>query len=249
MHPIILKCGALTVYSYGVMIALACVIATFLMWKTSHLAGVPREKIPDFMVVIMIAGIIGARVLHVAVNADFYRANPLEIFMLTKGGLAFYGGLASACIAGIVYLRMNRISVWSAGDLLAPYLALGQAVGRMGCFLNGCCFGVPAGDFPLAACFEDGIPRYPTQLYEAVLLLAIYAVLRVMLQKKTGHGYLFILYVFLYTCGRFFIEYLRGDVDRLACGLTMAQVLSAAIALAAVVIAVGKRVLWKTSNS
>jgi len=248
MHPVICEFGPFTVYTYGVMVALAFIVSTLLMMKNAGLAGFPKDKVVDLMTVILVSGIIGARLLHVLANFDIYRENIFEIFMITKGGLAFHGGLIAAFAAGITFLKLNKIPVFSAGDLLAPYIALGQAIGRMGCFLNGCCYGAASDKITFGVSFQDGVLRYPTQLYESALLLAVYAVTRAMLQKRYLKGDLFFIYLFLYSAGRFFIEYFRGDVGRPLCGLTLAQGISAGIAVLAVTFILGRRVLWKDSS-
>jgi len=145
MHPILLKIGPITVYSYGVMVSLAFAVCAFLIWYNAPLARIPREKVLDLVIVILISGIIGARALHVILNFNYYRIHPLDTIMLFKGGLAFHGALISSLIGAIVFLKINAVPICSTADLVAPYAALGQAIGRIGCFLNGCCFGKISG--------------------------------------------------------------------------------------------------------
>jgi len=239
MHPILFKIGPITVFSYGVMVAIAFGICSSLMWYNAPRVGFPREKVVDFVLVILIFGIVGARVLHVAANHVYYKNNLFDILMITKGGLAFYGGLICSLIAGIVYLKINRISLWLAGDFVAPYAALGQAIGRIGCFLNGCCYGRISASGLFCVHFPgETVLRYPTQLFVSGLLLCIYVILRYLLEKGILKDNLFLLYVILYSYQRCFLEFLRGDVDRVVWDMTLSQVISIPVFLAACILLV-----------
>jgi len=162
------------------MVSFAFAVCTFLAWRNAPKREVKREKIVDFAIIVLIAGIIGARTVHVLTNIEYYLQNPLDIFMLSKGGLVYYGGLISGFISGIIYLKINSIKIWPAMDLFAPYIALGQALGRIGCFLNGCCFGkiCPASFFAVRFPGE-AYYRYATQIYAVLILVFIYIILRV----------------------------------------------------------------------
>lgn len=227
MFPILLKFGPFTIYSYGVMVALAFSVTSYLMWYNAPKFGFPKEKVIDFFITIIISGIIGARALHVIVFWDLYAKNPMDILMITNGGLAFYGGLIAGFAAGVTFLKINHIPFSIAGDLFSPYAALGQAIGRVGCFLNGCCFGVVTMDTKLGVIFPgDEHLRYPTQIFESVALLLVYFVLRFLLQKKLLKGGLFFIYIMLMSIDRFFIEFIRGDVGKVFLNLTVSQCIS-----------------------
>lgn len=235
MHPVLVKIGPLYIYSYGVMISIAVCVVAYLMSGSAHIVGMDRSKVVDFLIVVLVSGIAGARILHVAANFSYYAGNPLEIIMLTKGGLAFYGGLVFAVIAGIVYLKAQHIELEKAGDLIAPYAALGQAIGRIGCFLNGCCYGIVVTRFPFAVKFPgEACARFPSQVLAAILLIAVYLLLRVMLEKGWMKGNLFFIYLGLTSFQRFFTEFLRGDVPVIMCGLTLSQILSVGLFIFAI---------------
>lgn len=221
MHPILFKLGPITIYSYGVMVATAFSVCAYLMWRNAHLVGIPKDKVLDLVVVILISGIIGARFLHVILNINYYRNYPLEIAMLWRGGLAFYGGMIFSFIGTLIFLKKNNITIWTAGDLISPYAALGQSIGRIGCFLNGCCFG------------KDS---HPTQIYASFILLFLYMALRFMLEKNIFRNNLILIYFMAYSFQRFFVEFLRGDVSPILFGLTVFQVLSIVIFIAAAVV-------------
>lgn len=144
-----------------------------------------------------------------------------------KGGLAFYGGLLLAIPVSIIFMIKNKMPVLKTADLIAPYLALGHSIGRIGCFFNGCCFGKPVVYKFLGVTYPfDTIPRYPTQLYAVFCLLLIFVILRVMQNKPRFSGFIFSMYLILYSTQRFFIDFLRGDNPTFSFGLTISQIIS-----------------------
>jgi len=229
MHPIILKVGAFTIYSYGLMVAVGFIIATILAsrrGKSEEFKILP-DKIGTLALVILISGILGARILYCLLNIKDFIANPLEIIMVTHGGLVFYGGAVAAFLAGFVYAKRAGLPIKDTLDLLFPYIALGHAFGRIGCFLNGCCYGRPYNG-PLAVTFEDGTPRIPTQLLSAGLLFLLFIFLSMLITRRRFKGQVFCSYVLLYSTGRFLMEFLRGDNPPFLFLLTFSQVISIA---------------------
>jgi phosphatidylglycerol---prolipoprotein diacylglyceryl transferase len=247
MHPVFAKLGSITVYSYGVMVALGFGIATFLIYKHAARLRLNKDKIVDMMVVILVSGIIGARLLYILINLGYYFSRPFEIFDLSKGGLVWYGGFAVGLIVAILYIRINKMDFWLIMDLIVPYVALAQAFGRIGCFLNGCCYGVEApGSCAMAVTFPDSIvARHPTQLYASLLLLLVYVILRIRQESPHFKGAIFLGYCILYPLKRFIIEFFRGDNLRVYFGMTLSQVLSLAVFLTALVVFIRKRAEWK----
>lgn len=247
MHPILVKSGFLTVYSYGVMVAIGFVISAMLIYRRAEKFGLNKDKCIDLVILVLIAGIAGARLLYVLLNLAFYRANPLEIIMLSKGGLVWYGGFLAAFAAALVYTKLNSINLWSVLDLLAPYVALGQAFGRIGCFLNGCCYGLKvAPGFPLSVTFPcDADPRLPAQLISAAGLFLIFIVLLIWQNRRRFGSEIFLGYCILYSAKRFNMEFLRGDNPKILFGLTFSQLVSAGIFIAALAIFIIKVRQWK----
>ena len=234
MHPILFKIGSLTVFSYGVMVAIGFAVAAALIYKRAAKLSLDKEKCVDLAIIILIFGVLGARLLYVLLNLSFYAANPLEIIMLSKGGLVWYGGFFSALISLIVYTKINKLNFWSIVDLLTPYVALGQAFGRIGCFLNGCCYGikVPPG-FPLAVTFPcETDPRLPSQLISAALLFVIFVILLIWQSHRRFGGEIALGYCIVYSAKRFAVEFLRGDNAKVLLGLTMSQVISTGVFVA-----------------
>ncbi len=185
MHPILFKIGQVTIYSYGVMVAIAFLVSIYLASLSAAKRGINQEKIMDLGLTLLISGIIGARLLYVLTEIEYYRANPLEMVMIWKGGLVFYGGFIAAFVCGWVFLKRNKIPVLKTCDHIVPYLALGQAIGRIGCFLNGCCFGKPT-NLPWGMIFPGGsiagdiypaVHIHPTQLYSVYTNFLIFAIL------------------------------------------------------------------------
>lgn len=211
MHPIICKIGPFTVYSYGLMLVLAFLAASYLTARQAKKENIDGEIIFNALFTAFICGVIGARILYVAQNFYFYRANPLEIIMLQHGGLSWLGGLISGSICAIVYLRKKEMPVYKALDLAAPFAALAQGLGRIGCFLNGCCYG--KNDIPI-------------QLYSALILIFIFMILRILQDKPHKEGRVFFTYLLLYGLKRFFVEFFRGDAVIFFAGLSLFQVTS-----------------------
>lgn len=230
MHPILFKIGPVIIYTYGVMVSLAFAVCAFLIWYNAPLVRIPRGKVLDLVIVILISGIVGARCLHVISNFDYYRSYPLDIIMLFKGGLAFHGGLIFSFIGGIVFLKMNSIPICPTADLVAPYAALGQAIGRIGCFLNGCCFGKTSELNYFGVTFPgETVYRHPAQVYSFIALLLIYLILRFMLQRNILKNNLILIYFMLHSSQRFFLDFLRGDILRVSFGFTLSQIISLVI--------------------
>jgi len=225
MHPVIVKFGPLTIYSYGLLVASGFIIATFLAAKQAARIGIPEDKITTLSLLILISGITGARVFYILLNIKDYISNPVEIIMLMHGGLVFYGGAIFAFIAAVIYIKRAGLSVLETVDLLAPYIALGHSIGRIGCFLNGCCYGKAASG-PFGVVFQDGISRIPTQIYSSLLLLLLFIFLSICFKYRKFRGQVFFSYLIFYSVGRIFIENLRGDNMPVMLNLTFSQLIS-----------------------
>jgi len=235
MDPVCFHIGARLVYWYGVMVAagfLACL---------AHLTALGiREKRgssygSDVAFWIMLFGIIGARVAYVAANAQYYLQKPMDVIRVDQGGLIYYGGFIGAFAAGIVYARIKKISIPALADFVVSALPLGHFSGRIGCFLNGCCYGTATG-LPWGTC-QHGATRHPVQIYEALLNLGLYLALIAAYRRKKRDGQVLAVYLVAYPPGRFLLEFLRGD-ERLGWhGLDYAQAVSLALFAAGLILA------------
>lgn len=247
MHPVLIKIGPVAVYSYGFMVAVGFGIAAFLIYRHAARLKLEKDRIIDMLVLMLLCGIAGARLLYILLNFNYYLSRPLEVFDLSKGGLVWYGGFLAGLAAGLVYARINKLDLWLVFDLIVPYAALAQAFGRIGCYLNGCCYGIeaPAG-YKFAVVFPDScVARHPTQLYAVLLLLLVYAILRLWQELPHYKGEIFLAYCILYPMQRFAVEFLRGDNPRIFLGMTISQLISLAVFSVVLVIYIYKRAEWK----
>ncbi|MDP2653774.1 MAG: prolipoprotein diacylglyceryl transferase [Candidatus Omnitrophota bacterium] len=230
MHPILLKIGPVSLFSYGLMLAVAALTCAWLLSRDARKHGIPSETIYDLMFWLVLSGIAGARILYVVLHWEQFSGRPLEILMVQSGGLSFQGGFLAAAAAGAWYVRRQKLPILFMLDLMAPYIALGHAIGRIGCFLNGCCYGRPASwgiYFPV-----HGARLQPTQLYDTAELFLVFLILRFSQKRSQVRGEVFALYMALAGLQRFINEFFRGDHEHLmveAVGLSVYQVFSLAI--------------------
>jgi len=224
MHPIICKIGPFSIYSYGLMLAVAFLLSVSLAKAQAKKEQINPGAIFDFCFFSFLFGVLGARIFYIAENIGYYFREPLEVFMLQHGGLSWFGGLAAGVIFGAAYLKKKRLSIYRILDLMAPFLALAQAIGRIGCLLNGCCFGKPS----LWGIYFEAheATLIPTQLYSSLALLLIFIILRLAQAKAHRQGEVFFLYLLLYSLKRFFIEFYRDDNPPVIYGLSLFQLLS-----------------------
>lgn len=234
MYPIIFKLGPFTAYSYGFMLVIAFLASTLLAGLEAERNNIDPQVIFSFSFLVFIFGVIGSRIFYVVENFAFYLRNPLEILMLQHGGLSWFGGLIFGVIAGIRYLKKKKLSVYATFDLVIPFVALGQAIGRIGCLLNGCCFGRESLNFGIYFNVHNSV-LIPTQIYSSLILLFIFIVLRSLQNKPLPQGQILFLYLLLYSIQRFFIEFLRADNQIIFGGLTLFQIISIAIFIIAII--------------
>jgi phosphatidylglycerol:prolipoprotein diacylglycerol transferase len=237
MHPILFTLGPVTIYSYGVMIALAVIICAFLLSQDAKAYHIPADIIYDLMFWVVAWGILGARIFYIVISWDYFSQNLLEIIMIQHGGLAWQGGFVGGTLAGVWFVKSKKLQVRLFMDLVAPYIALGQSIGRIGCFLNGCCYGKPVAwgvYFP-----QFGAHLHPTQLYETAGLFLIFLILKFTQRKPHHPGMVFVLYLWLAAIERFTVEFFRADHDYLLLGLSLFQYISL------LVFFVGLILLWR----
>jgi len=221
MHPILFTIGPITIYSYGVMLALAVLVCTYFLSLDAKRYNISQETAYDLVFWCMLWGILGARIFYVFIEWDYFSTNLLEIPMLQKGGLAWQGGFLGGALAGVWFARRKKLSLRPLLDLAAPYIALGQSIGRIGCFFNGCCYGKPVAwgiYFP-----AHNAKLIPTQLFETAGLFIIFLILKKAQTKPHQAGFIFVLYLWLAAIERFIIEFYRADHDLLWGSLSLAQ--------------------------
>ncbi len=226
MHRVLIEIGPVTIYSYGFFLAIAFLTCIFLIRRDTERFGMPFDKILDCLVWILIIGIVGGRLLYVLINWQYYIQYPLRVLALRDGGMAFHGSLVLAVAAGVLLSRFKGLPFWRTSDFLAPYIPLGHAIGRIGCFFNGCCYGKIIETGPGVTFPGELHMRIPVQLYSSLFLLLLYFFLSFLRGKKTFDGSVFCAYVIIYSVFRFFIEFFRGDTPPVLPGMTLAQVIS-----------------------
>ena len=226
MRPILFHLGPIPIYSYGLLVASGVLVAIYFLGKEAPRVGISRENIVDATLWFTVSSFMGARIFYVIQNWGYYSGRPLEILMIWKGGVVFYGGAIGSLLFLLFYCRFKMETFLTMTDLLAPFVFLTHSFGRVGCFLNGCCYGKVA-RVPWAVHYpflED--PVHPTQLYESAFNLMGFAVLFVIQRRKKFLGETSLSYFLIYGSGRFILEYWRGDNVPVFVGLTLPQIFS-----------------------
>lgn len=228
MYPVLIHLGPISIYSWGFMVALGFLAGILIGGREMKRKGLPSQLIYDLALYLLIGGLLVGRLVFVAFNLTYYLQNPLQILMFQSGGLAIHGSLLGGLIAGYLFARARKLSLGKLADVVAPGLIMGQAIGRIGCFLNGDSYGKIT-SLPWAVKFQglEGL-RHPTQLYEAALNLLVFGILWKLRKKEKFDGFLFLLYLALYSAGRFAVEIFRESLVVVE-PLTVAQVASLAI--------------------
>jgi phosphatidylglycerol---prolipoprotein diacylglyceryl transferase len=240
MYPILLQIGPLSIYTYGFFLALAFLSAIWIAGREAQRVGVPSTRIHDLGLLIILAALVGSRLLHVLLDLPRFLDQPLDIFKLWEGGLAYHGGLVLGLAATFWYIRRHHLPALATLDILALGAPLGMAIARIGCLMAGCCYGRPTG-LPWAVTFTHpeslgpiGVPLHPTQLYEALLSLGIFALIYVMRTRKRFDGQLMGTYFLLGGLVRFGVEFFRADYrgPELVAGMPVTQLTALFLCLA-----------------
>ena len=211
MQPVLFHIGPIEVRAYGAMLVLGFAIGIWWAIREARLRGLPPERMIDAGLAALIGGLIGARILYIVLDPYLgWRDLPF----IWRGGLSFHGGLAGGMLAVAIYGFIVGVSPALIFDTGAPSMALGYAIARIGCFLNGCCYGCPT-NLPWAFRFRDPTtgawtpPSHPAQLYAAIGSLTAFGILMWLRPRARVHGQLFIAYMGLYGVVRFVVEIFR----------------------------------------
>ena len=233
MYRILFTIGSFPIYSYGVMLALAFITGIFLAMKEAKRIGENPERVLDISLYVILGALIGGRLGYVIFYLDYYLKNPIKILYFRQGGLSFLGAFLIAFFLCWLYVKRTKISFWKFADIAAPSVAMGIGIARIGCFLNGCCFGVVSENFGIIfpslymppvylQQLNDGLiasgssctlPVIPTQLYSSLYGFLIFFILLGIKKYKKYDGYLFLNFLALYSISRFTIEFFRFYVD------------------------------------
>ncbi len=254
MYPEIFRIGSFPINTYGVFLALAFLCAILITVKLAARDGLPREKIYDLCLWMLLCSLIGSKILMLFTEPE-YRDHPLQLISLDflRSGGVFYGGLIGAILSGYFLMRRYQLPWWKTADACAPGIAIGNFFGRQGCFAAGCCWGKPT-TLPWGVKFTElgheitGVPLdvrlHPTQLYESFAMLLVFFFLLWLHKYRRFNGQVILLYALLYSVIRFAIEFLRddprGDLFGLTTltGLSTSQLISLIVGAGALVLLV-----------
>ena len=262
MYPEIFHIGSFPINTYGVFLAIAFLCAILVAVRLAARDGLPRERIYDLSLWMLLGGLIGSKILMLFTEPE-YRDHPLQLLSLDflRSGGVFYGGLIGAVVTGYFLMKRYKLPWWKTADACAPGIAIGNFFGRQGCFAAGCCWGKPT-SLPWGVKFTElghqitGVPTdvylHPTQLYESFAMLIVFLFLLWMHRRKRFNGQVILLYALLYSIVRFAIEFVRddprGDIFGLTTltGLSTSQMISLLVGIAAAVLLV---IRWRRANA
>ena len=257
MYPELIRIGSFPINTYGVFLAIAFLSAIFVTVKLGARDGLPRERIYDLSLWMLLASLIGSKFLMLFTEPE-YRDQPLQLLSLDflRSGGVFYGGLLGAVLAGYLLMKRYKLPWWRTADACAPGIALGNFFGRQGCFAAGCCWGEPT-TLPWGVRFSElghqitGVPidahLHPTQLYESFAMLLVFVFLLWLHKRRRFPGQVILAYALLYSIIRFAIEFVRddprGDILGLTSltGLSTSQLISIVIGITALILLIVRR--------
>jgi len=249
MYPELFHIGGFPVNTYGVLLALAFLAALFVAARLGERDGLPRERVFDLGLWMLLGGLVGSKLLLMVAEPE-YAANPWQLVSLDflRSGGVWYGGFLGGLLTGLILIRRYRLPFWKVTDAFAPGVALGQAIGRQGCFAAGCCWGKPTA-LPWGVEFGDlahritgvpvGVHLHPTQLYESAACVVIFLLLLRLHRRKRFDGEVIAAYAVLYGLTRFLIEFVRDDPRGDIAGLTTLTGLSTSQLISLIVVVGG----------
>jgi phosphatidylglycerol---prolipoprotein diacylglyceryl transferase len=249
LNPILFSFGSFEIRWYGVMIVVAVMAAIGISLLEAKRRNFSQDVIWDIGLWAVIGGIVGARLLHVIDKWEFYVNHPDQL--LNFAGLAVWGAVLGGGVAILIYCLVKKISFWSLGDIVAPGAIMAQAIGRVGCLINGCCYGDTC-DLPIAVIYQNtnsyapqGVPIYPTQEFHMIWNLIGFAVLWAIRKKLKPDGALFLIWLIFFAVGDYAIRFFRGDTTPFMLGLPEAQVVDIGVAVVAAVMLIVRIVRYR----
>lgn len=254
MHPILVTIGSHAIPTFGPILVVGLIAALIVVGRLGKSQGLDTDRLFDFSVFLIIVAMAGSKILMVITDWRNYWDHPGELlsWSLFQAAGVFYGGFIAAVLFAWWYTRHHKLPLWKVFDVYAPAIAIGQAIGRIGCFMAGDDYGKPT-DFPVHVTFTNpiahqlggvplNVPVHPVQLYESALTLAIFVYLVRKFRHKKYDGQIFIAYLTLYAVARFFLEFLRGDEDR---GFVFNHLLSTSQFIALIGLIVAAVLRWR----
>lgn len=261
MFPKLITIGNFFIPTYGTFVALGFLLALLVTIRLGRRAKLPAEPVMNLAIYCALAGLAGAKLFMILFDFSSYWNDPGSLFSLStlQSAGVYQGGFLVALITAYLYMRRQRLPVLETADVFSPGLALGQAIGRLGCFSAGCCWGIEC-HLPWAVKFQDpaahdltgvplGVPIHPTQLYESFADALIFAFLYRMISRPHTSGAMLGWYLTLYSVVRFIIEFFRFHEQGLHFGLSYTQWISVATLAAGIALLVGRRTAPKLALS
>ena len=251
MHPILIDLGFFQLPSYGLLLAIAVVVALWTLRRRADRAGMDGARLVDFALWLVIWALLGAKLLLILIELPRYLDDPASLLGVVRAGGVFLGGFVAAVIAAIVLLRRYNLPALPSFDVIAPSLALGHAIGRIGCLMAGCCWGGHC-DLPWAITYTDpiaaqnlgtplNVPLHPFPIYASLFNIGLFLLLAALYKRRPAPGRVFATYLMIYGIGRILLEWTRGDAVR---GFVFNGALSTSqlISLGLIVIGIGLQV-------
>ncbi len=230
MHPVLISFGKLKVYSWGFMLAVAVILSIFGLRKMFKEEGYDPDSVIDLVMILVVAGVLGSRLAYIVLYQwPEFISNPWAVLSFANGGfsgLVWYGAFLLTLPLFIWFVKRKGYQMWKVLDMLAPYVALGYAIVRIGCFLNGCCYGeITHSALGVVFPYVDSFSRYPTQLFSSALNFILFAGLIFYYPRRKFSGQIFILYRMGYSIYRFVVEFFRDSLINFG-PFTMGQVVT-----------------------
>jgi len=244
MFPDLFSIGPLTIHTYGLFVATGFFIGLLITILLGKSEGIDQKQVMDMGLIIILSAIIGSRAIYVIMNISYYTDRPLDIFKIWQGGLVFSGGITSVLLVMLWYGKRHRLSFFKIADLWVPGAAIGQGIGRIGCFMAGCCYGKPT-DAKWGVVFTHphslaplNVSLHPTQMYSSISGVIVFFILLLIYSKRKFKGQVFVWFLILHSTARLAIERFRGD-DRgilLGSNMTITQFITIIILISSLVI-------------
>ncbi|MBN1690366.1 MAG: prolipoprotein diacylglyceryl transferase [Dehalococcoidia bacterium] len=239
LNPIVFSVGTFEVRWYGVMVVLAVVALIGIALLEAKRRNISQDTIWDVGLWGVIGGILGSRILHVIDQWEYYFSHPEQL--LNFAGLAVWGAVLGAAAALLIYCRVKKLSFWLMADLVAPGAILAQAIGRIGCLINGCCYGNTC-ELPIAVIYlhpasyaPQGVPLYPTQIFHFIWNMGGFVLLWLLRKHTRPDGVLFFIWMIYFSAGDFVIRFFRGDTTPFMFNLPEAQVVDIAVVAVSII--------------
>ena len=224
MHPILIDFGFFQLPSYGLLLATAVVVGLWTLRLRADRAGMDGARLVDFALWLVIWALLGAKLLLILIELPRYLHDPASLFGVVRAGGVFLGGFIAAMIAAVILLRRYHLPALPSFDVISPSLALGHAIGRIGCLMAGCCWGGHC-DLPWAITYTNpiaaanlgtplNIPLHPFPVYSSIFNIGLYVLLAALYARRPAPGRVFATYLVLYGIGRMLLEMTRGDAVR-----------------------------------